>query len=59
MECKVEDADGNNPVYLFQTFNQSTCIDKSRLGVEQTSFAPIFQFNFRSFRYQGDIKAKE
>ena len=59
IECKVEDADGNNPVYLIHSWKQSTCIDNTRFGAQQTSFAPNFQFNFRSFRYAGDIKTKE
>jgi len=59
VECKVEDSHGNRPVHLIHSWKQSTCLDKTRFDAKQTSFAPEFEFCFRSFRYEGDIKSKQ
>ena len=36
-----------------------TCADKSRLNVRHTSLIPNIGFEFKSFRYDGDIASKE
>ena len=40
------------------TENQ-TCADKTRLNVYQNDFDPVIRFNFRTFRYDGSVTAKE